>query len=167
VEVNLVLDYSRKRLTRVVNAVVPEVKPDIVTYSSWDSTMTGTDANSMASNFIEALNTIKSLAPDPLNLGSRRILVSEYGLVEKARPTETAWRSQAILQKAKAAGLSSAFLWQVFDNECRDSTGAYFPVSSSPSSASRPTNSQCHGNWIVRPDGSTSLDLAVLSSYWY
>jgi hypothetical protein len=61
----------------------------------------------------------------------------------------------------------SAFLWQVFDNECKDSTGAYFPVASSPGSASRPTNSQCHGLWTVRPDGSTSLDLAVLSSYWY
>jgi hypothetical protein len=167
VEVNRVLDYSRLRLTRVINGVVPEVKPDIITYSSYDSTTQGTDANSMASYVVEALNTIKSLAPDPLNLGSRRILVSEYGVFENWRPTETAWRSQAILQRAKAAGLSSAFLWQVFDNECKDSTGAYFPVASSVGSASRPRNSQCHGLWIVRPDGSTSLDLAVLSSYWY
>jgi len=167
VEVNRVLDYSRLGLTRVINAVVPEVKPDIITYSSYDSTTLGTDAKSMASHMVEALNTIKSLAPDPLNLGSRRILISEYGVFENWKPTETAWRSQAILQRAQAAGLSSAFLWQVFDNECRDSTGAYFPVATSPGSTSRPTNGQCHGLWIVRPDGSTSLDLAVLSSYWY
>jgi len=31
---------------------------------------------------VEALNTIKSLAPDPLNLGSRRVLISEYGPFE-------------------------------------------------------------------------------------
>jgi hypothetical protein len=89
----------RTKLCKNSDCFIATVKLDIISYSSDDSTMQGADANSMASYVVEALNTIKSLAPDPLNWGSRRILISEYGVFENWRPTETAWREQSTWYK--------------------------------------------------------------------
>lgn len=167
VECDLVLGLAQGQAkVRVINAVVPQVVPDMVTYSSWDSTLQGTDAASTAAAMTLALNTIKQYAPDPLHLGDRRILISEYGLEETTRPTEAAWRTQAILSTAKSAGLFGAFFWELFDNECKDSSGNYFPVGTLPGASPRPTNSQCDGLSIVRPDASISPALSVLQSYW-
>jgi hypothetical protein len=166
VEMSRVLDYSRLGKTRVVNAVIPVVKPDMVSYSSYDSTLGGTDATSAAASIKEAINVIKSLAPDPLGLGDKRIFISEYGLFENERPTETTWRTNTILQTAQSAGIFGAFLWQIFDNECKQADGTYFPTASSPGAPLRPTNSQCRGLWLVKPEGATSQVLPLISPYW-
>ena len=166
VEMSRVLDYSRLGRTRVVNAVIPVVKPDMVSYSSYDATLGGTDPTSAAASIKEALNAIKSLAPDPLGLGDKRIFISEYGLFENERPTEVTWRTNTILQTAQGAGIFGAFLWQIFDNECKQADGTYFPTASSPGAPLRPTNSQCRGLWLVKPDGATSQVLPLISLYW-
>jgi hypothetical protein len=167
VEMSRVLDYSRSGMTRVVNAVIPAVKADMASYSSYDATLQGSDAASAAVATNEALNVIKSLAPDPLNLGDKRILISEYGLFENERSAdEVTWRTKTVLQTAQGAGLFGAFLWQVFDNECKQSNGAYFPTDSSPGDALRPANSQCRGLWLVKPDGNNSETLPLVSPYW-
>ncbi|MGZ4841649.1 MAG: hypothetical protein ACXV5J_07875, partial [Candidatus Angelobacter sp.] len=128
VEAARVLDYSRSGLTRVINAVVPVVKPDMVSYSSYEASLAGTDAASTASIIREALDVIKSMAPDPLGLGNKRIFISEYGLFENEHPVdEVQWRTRTILQTSQAAGIFGAFMWQVFDNECTQSDGADFP----------------------------------------
>ncbi|HST79224.1 MAG TPA: carboxypeptidase regulatory-like domain-containing protein [Verrucomicrobiae bacterium] len=167
VEMSRVLDYSRLGKTRVVNAVIPVVKPDMVSYSAYDSTLGGTDPASAAASINEALNVIKSFAPDPLGLGDKRILISEYGLFENERPAdEVAWRATTILQTSQGSGIFGAFLWQVFDNECKQSDGTYFPTASSPGAALRPANTQCRGLWLVKPDGSTSPVSSLISPYW-
>ncbi len=166
VEVNRVLDYSDHKLTRVVNAVLPAVKADMVSYSSYDSTLQGTDAASAAARIKEALEVIDSFAPDPLTLGRRRMFISEYGLFENERPSETAWRTRTIVDTAKAEGLLGAFMWEVFDNECKYPNGQYFPIASSPGSPARPQAANCRGLWLVKPDGSTSATAAALSPYW-
>ena len=167
VEMSRVLDYSRRGLTRVVNAVIPVVKPDMVSYSSYEATLGGTDPGSAAASINEALNVIKSFAPDPLGLGDKRILISEYGLFENERPAdEVAWRTSTILQTSQGAGILGAFFWQIFDNECKQADGTYFPTASSPGAALRPSNSQCRGLWLVKPDGSTSQVLGLISPYW-
>ena len=76
------------------------------------------------------------------------------------------WRTKTILQTSQAAGIFGAFMWQVFDNECTQSDGADFPTDTSPGDALRPTNSQCRGVWLVRPDGTTSPVLPLISPYW-
>ncbi|HET7440981.1 MAG TPA: hypothetical protein VFJ47_06740 [Terriglobales bacterium] len=166
VEVNRVMDFAQKGMARVINTVVPAVAPDMVTYSSYDSTLQGTDPPSMKAAMTLALNTIKQLAPDPLGLGDRRILISEFGLYENERPGETKWRIQTLLSTAKAAGLSGAYMWNVFDNECHEANGQAAPVDSVEGNPLRPTDGECRGLWAIRPDGSTSSVVNVLQKYF-
>ena len=166
VEVNRVLDYAQNGLTRVVNAVVPKVGADMVTYSSYDSTLQGTDPNTMQAAMTQALNTINQFAPDPLGLGKKRILISEFGLYENQRPNEAIWRTKTLLSTAQSAGLSGAFMWEVFDNECHEANGQPAPVDSAVGSPTRPTDSQCRGLWAVRPDGTISPVVGVLKGYF-
>src|SRR6202171_2848633 len=85
-EVNRVLDYAQNGLRRVINAVVPQVNADMLTYSSYDAMVYGSDAQSVQQSLTQALQTIEKLAPDPQGLGNRRILISEYGLFENEQP---------------------------------------------------------------------------------
>ena len=110
-EVNRVLDYAQNGLRRVINAVVPQVNADMLTYSSYDAMVYGSDAQSVKQSLTQALQTIEKLAPDPQRLGNRRILISEYGLFENEQPGDTR-RADAVLSTAKRAlawaGFSSA-----------------------------------------------------------
>ncbi len=163
-EVNRVLDYAQNGLKRVINAVVPQVNADMLTYSSYDAMVSGVDAQSVQQSLTQALQTIEKLAPDPQGLGNRRILISEYGLFETEQPGDT-WRADAVLSTAKNAGIFGAFLWNLYDNECKQN-GQYLPVATAPGDALRPTNAECRGLWVVRPDGSTSSVLDVIKKYW-
>jgi hypothetical protein len=165
-EVNRVLDYAQNGLSRVINAVVPQVNADMVTYSSYDSTAIGNDAPTMEQAFNLALQTIEKLAPDPLGLGNRRILISEYGLYENQLAGGTSWRAQAILSTASKAGTYGAFLWNLYDNECVQPNGQAAIVDAPVGNPERPGDSNCRGLWVERPDGSTSPVLNVLKQYW-
>ena len=163
-EVNRVLDYAQNGLRRVINAVVPQVNADMLTYSSYDAMVYGSDAQSVQQSLTQALQTIEKLAPDPQGLGNRRILISEYGLFENEQPGDT-WRANAVLSTAKNAGLYGAFFWNLYDNECK-LNGQYAPVASAEGNPLRPTDAQCRGLWIIRPDGSTSAALDMIKKYW-
>jgi hypothetical protein len=163
-EVNQVLDYAQHGLRRVINAVVPQVNADMLTYSSYDSTL-GSDSGSVQQSLTDALQTIEKFAPDPQGLGTRRVLISEYGLFENERSGQAAWRSEAILSTAKTAGIYGAFFWNLYDNECKQN-GQYAPVASAQGNPLRPTDAQCRGLWIIRPDGTTSSALDVIKKYW-
>ncbi len=163
VEVNRVFDFSEQGLTRVVNAVLPKINADLVSYSSYDSTLRGSDPTSTAAAMNQALQVIDQYAPDPLGLGKRRIFISEFGLFETER-SDALWRAQAILDTAKSSGLLSAFFWQLYDNECT-ANGNYFPVDPAPGQA-RPVASQCRGLWLIRPDGSLSPVEPVVAKYF-
>ena len=165
-EVNRVLDYAQNGMTRVINAVVPKVNADMVTYSSYDSTAIGTDAATVQSSLSLALKTIEKMAPDPMGLGNRRILISEYGLYENSLAGGTSWRPSTILSTAKQEGIYGAFLWNVYDNECAEPNGQAAPVDTPTGNPLRPADNQCRGLWVVRPDGSTSPVLSVLRQYW-
>jgi len=163
-EVNRVLDYAQNGLRRVINAVVPQVNADILTYSSCDAMVYGPDAQSVQQSLTQALRTIEKLAPDPQRPCNRRILISEYGLFENEQPGDT-WRADAVLSTAKNAGLYGAFFWNLYDNECK-LNGQYAPVASAEGNPLRPTDAQYRGLWIIRPDGSTSSALDVIKKYW-
>ena len=163
-EVNRVLDYAQNGLKRVINAVVPQVNADMLTYSSYDAMVYGSNPQSVQQSLTQALQTIEKLAPDPQGLGNRRILISEYGLFENEQPGDS-WRADAVLSTAKSAGLYGAFLWNLYDNECKPN-GQYAPVATAEGDPRRPTNAECRGLWIIRPDGTTSSVLDVIKKYW-
>ena len=167
VEVNRPLDWIEKRLPRVLNGVVPYVGSDMLTYSSYDST-TQSPRETMKGEFIKALNGEDQYAPDPLGLGKRRILISEYGLYENEHPEDVnIGHLQDILDTAKKWGASGAFLWDLFDNECTlpdKKTSA--PVATNAGEVGYPTNALCRGLWWVRPDGTTSAAAEMVKAYW-
>jgi hypothetical protein len=165
-EVNFVLHYTQRGLKRLINTVVPQVNADMVAYSSYDSTAIGSESQAVQQTLTLALETIKQLAPDPLKLGARRILISEYGLFENQFGDDATWRSEAVLRTANNAGLYGAFLWNLFDNSCLESNGQPAPVDTALGNPRRPTNGECRGLWVIRPDGSTSAMLDVLKQYW-
>lgn len=170
-EVNFVLDYQQR--ARVVQQVLPNVNPplDMVTYSSYESNnwlygTSGTNQTATAPIIAQEMNKafgiIDQLAPDPLHLGKKRILISEYGMFENKRPAGDAiWRTQTILQTAKNAGIAGAFFWELYDNECpnfQNEVGANV-------GQNRPIASDCSGLWLVRPDGSEGDAVPVIRSF--
>ncbi|HEX7284534.1 MAG TPA: carboxypeptidase regulatory-like domain-containing protein [Candidatus Angelobacter sp.] len=157
VELARVLDYTDSGLRRLINATLPVVNADMVSYSSYDSSASGADAATTRAQMNEAFNAIKSLAPDPLGFGNKRIFISEYGLFENrnANVDKVGWRTNTILETSQAAGLLGAFFWQIFDNECYldfpTSKNQPYPVDAQGDQ--RPPNNKCEGLWLVRPDG--------------
>jgi hypothetical protein len=173
VEVNRPLDYLDRGLNRVINAVVPYVQADMLSYSSYDATTSGASQTEMEATFQQALNGMEELAGDPLALGNRRILVSEYGLYENQHSAATnLWRIQGILDVASGWGTSGAFLWELYDNQCTAATawsggkkGSPAPVAANVGTPGRPTNGTCPGLWYIRPDGSTSTAAETITAY--
>ncbi len=167
VECNRVLDILAG-LIRTCNAVVPEVAPDIVTYSAYDAMVfSQQELDRVGEALTQALNTIDRLAPDPLGLGEARIVISEFGLYEnEAPPGDVIPRAQAVLETAQAFGLKLAFVWQLYDNECADQNGEPLPTALMVGDPRYPANEQCRGLWLYRPDGSPAEVLPLLQQYW-
>lgn len=168
VEVNLVLDVARENRRRVLNTVVPAVKADLVSYSAHEAVLEGSDKASTARAIVEALSTIDRWAPDPLDLGKRRIFIAEFGLYENEHAKDDpSWRTEAVLETAEEFGLPYAFHWQLFDNEAEDAQGVELTrVAAGVDDPDRPKNENCTGLWLVRPDGSLSSVVPVLQRYW-
>lgn len=172
VELARVLDYTDSGLRRLINATLPVVKADMVSYSSYDSSASGADAASTRTAMNEALNAIKSLAPDPLGFGNKRILISEYGLFEN-RPDHVGavtWRTNTILETSQAAGILGAFFWQIFDNECYydynypNKPTQPYPVDTKGDQ--HPPASKCEGLWLVMPDGNFGPAKEVITPWF-
>jgi len=162
-EVNRVLDYAQNGLKRVINTVVPQVNADMLTYSSYDAMVYGTDAH--------RCNTASHSSGHNRKIGARSAGTGQpphsdlrYGLFENEKPGDT-WRADTVLSTAKNAGLYGAFFWNLYDNECKQN-GQYSPVASAQGNPLRPTDAQCRGLWIIRPDGTTSSALDVIKKYW-
>lgn len=64
--------------------------------------------------------SLSERAPDPLALGVKRLVVSEWGIPENYQGDTTSKRTEAVLGKARtfaADGIRAAFFWALYDNE--------------------------------------------------
>ena len=178
-EVNRPSDYFNSGLNRLINVVVPAVKADMLTYSSYDTTIEGCGTDSAGESGIKTclgnmLTDMSKLAADPLGLGTRRMLVSEYGLYENNHSAaDNLARIEGVVSEAKSWGASGAMLWELYDNQCTAATkwsggavGSAAPIAANTGAAGRPTNSTCPGLWYIRPDGSTSTAAQTMDAYW-
>ena len=186
-EVNLVQEYGIKK--RVVDRVLPNINPpmDMVTYSSYEANIWTRNINgniycdnctngsqqqqqsAVASAMSNALGIIDRFAPDPMGLGKRRIIISEYGMFENQHPAgDGVWRTTAVNQNAKNFGISATSLWQLYDNQCNNymSEVAGINTSNGQPAAMPTTNSECDGLWLKRVDGSPSPILGALQSFF-
>jgi hypothetical protein len=155
---------------------LPLINPpmDMVTYSSYESNVwqygTGGDVQATVQPLIvtemnKALGIINQFAPDPLKLGKKRILISEYGMPENNHAAGSElWRSKTILDTAKSYGIAGAYYWELYDNECDAFTGEVAGVipSTGVPAPTPSTLQDCTGYWIKRFDGTTFDVLSVL-----
>lgn len=169
VEVNRVQDALAGKL-RAAN-LLPFIGADMVTYSAWDSMADGgsnqasvearlnsaadllLDRNAQLqtplTRFAASFGTLPTFPADPLGLGAGRLVLSEFGLDEKARPGEVDYRLKATLAVARQRGLGGATYWELYTNEPKEFT----PI---------PANDV--GMWLYQRDGSRSLALATLQA---
>jgi hypothetical protein len=184
-------EVTHKGTVRLINGVIPQVRPDMVGYSCYDAMITNKDVTTKArtkASMAAALATIDKWAPDPLGLGRRRIYIAEFGLFEndsvQGRPAatraEAVWRTEAVMESVKEFGASYAFFWELFDNECKPPSPddkRYVHMRKLPSlgrmetalgggNPRRPTNNAARGLYLPRPDGSEGPAVSVLRRYW-
>jgi len=98
-EVNRVLDFTQNGLKRVINAVIPQVNADMLTYRrtmQWCTDPTCNRCNKADAGSADD----RKICARSAGYGQRRILISEYGLFENEQPGDT-WRADAVLSTAR------------------------------------------------------------------
>lgn len=143
IEVNRVLD-SEVNYRRIVNDIAPRVRPDLASYSAYDSTIVeagwGTDTADWIAKteplFRKALAKIRSVWPGV------PVFIGEFGFPENEATNEHPGNSvynmtRKILEICEDEGVLYCIYWQVFDNE------ASVPYS-------------YRGYWFVKPDGTAT-----------
>jgi hypothetical protein len=96
---------------RMINAVMPYINPDYVSYSSWDSLWPSITALPAALTYIQA-----HMQPKP-SVPGVRVFVGEFGA--KASywgPDKQASLSMSIIQEVLNWGAPLLFYWAVYDN---------------------------------------------------
>lgn len=166
-EISSVRDVIERGKRRVINTVIPYTNVDMVSYSSYDS-MTRDRSGTLA-NFSSSFAYIKSKMTDTIGLGNKRIFLAEYGTPEiEYGAGVTRIRTQATVDASTAAGIWGAFVWQLFDNECKDQAGNDLPGIAYPiGDPMRPRNNNCRGFFLIKPDGTTGAAYDILRNYWH
>ncbi len=148
-EANLVAIAMQDRPS-VVNDVFPQTHCDLYSYSAYDTI--GVAAGDPAKGrelFLKALEHMAAKAPNSPAFGERNIYVGEFGWPEVASEQDkeaSAAKSVSVLRMTVEAGTEWGcpylLFWQAYDNEVRSKQG-------------RPTNADCRGFYLVRPDGTS------------
>jgi hypothetical protein len=111
-EINFVQQVmSGSTKPRMINAVMPYINPDYVSYSSWDSLWPSITALPAALTYIQA-----HMQPKP-SVPGVRVFVGEFGA--KASywgPDKQASLSMSIIQEVLNWGAPLLFYWAVYDN---------------------------------------------------
>ncbi len=138
VEVNLVEKALRGGRT-VTNDVLPHLRCDLVGYSAWDINSSG--------RMLEALAYLRSRSQPSFAFGRENIIVSEFGVAERSSPERLCTTLDAHLQ-AIVSGVPWAIHWTLYDNE------SFGTFEGKQVLIDNPTEEQCAGLWVRKPDGS-------------
>lgn len=173
IEINRVADVmSNPSLGRILNRVIPLVEPaaDMIAYSIYDTLWPLGSETEIQTRLTRAVQHLLTQTPDPLGLGSKRIILSEVGIPENAvsNNAESERRLNVAIRVGQNLGLHSGSFWQIYDNECRyrNTTTQMQETALSLIDLRRPRNSDCTGFYFIRPDGSEPLRNRVLKTYW-
>jgi hypothetical protein len=136
------LNHVRKSMLRdrptIVNKVLPHIKTDFVSWSSYDITTTaakkgGQEGKKMV---VDALNYIEKHLP-PSDIKGKRIILGEYGfhLGQVDHPTEQERCAALIMQWSLEWGCPFILYWELYCNEIE------------------PSNNEHRGFWLVDKNG--------------
>lgn len=126
VEVNLVKKAMAGRAS-VALSVLPEVNPDLVSYSAYEAIKASPQPDLMAIR--QPLEQITAylegqLPPKPGMPFKRRVFIGEYGYhADKTKPLtvkQQYMKSRFVMQSAIALDLPFALIWQMYNNEYAD-----------------------------------------------
>lgn len=134
VEVNLLRPTMEAGMPCVLTHVVPRVRPDLVSYSAWDT-------QSDPALFRRSLDFIAKHAPDSAVFGEKNVYVGEFGLPENEHSRQQVVRLiRDVVAISVDWGCPWVIYWQVYCNEARR-----FLVRGPE---------DVRGFWLIRPDGS-------------
>ncbi|GAB6185815.1 hypothetical protein [Thermopirellula anaerolimosa] len=143
VEVNLLRPTIEQGMPCVLTHVVPEVRPDLVSYSAWDT-------QNDPELFRKSLDFIAQYAPDSAAFGKKNVYVGEFGLPENEHSREQVTQLiRNVVSVSVDWGCPWVIYWQVYCNEARR-----LPVRESQ---------DVRGFWLIRPDGSHAWAWDALS----
>ncbi len=149
VEINKTLNHQ---LATAITKVIPNSHQDLVGWSAYEINFWLKQNKDVPKLFINQLNYLANLTPDSSNFGNRNIYISEIGFQEnKITGSHIYTNLTTLINSAFKWHMPYFVYWELYDNNCQRFL---------------PTNNQCVGNWIIRPDGTESnIYTKVLSKY--
>jgi hypothetical protein len=125
VEINLVKKALKEGRPAIVNQVLPHIKTDFVSYSSYDVTKSAMREGGEAGRkqFFEALDYIEKNLP-PSDIKGKRVMIGEYGVtLESVRDPQVQAKQIAELMKWSLEwGCPFVLYWQLYCNEINEHT---------------------------------------------
>lgn len=155
-EVNMVTKAMEGK-NNATNAVVPKTNCDLYGYSAYGAYL-GMPAGQ--DKLTEALNYLKSKAPDSPTFGADNVYISEFGVLHDGNipvgnsvyltEDNAATLLDSLLQKSLSWGVPYFLYWQLYDNSC---------------SKLNPAKSDCNGWWLRKPDNTLSKVYGIFQKY--
>ncbi len=142
VEVNLLRPTIESQIPSTLTHVVPRVRPDLVSYSAWDT-------QSDPGLFRKSLDFIARHTPDAPPFGDKNVYIGEFGLPENEHSRDEVVRViSEVVSIGVDWGCPWVIYWQVYCNEAR-----HLPVRGPE---------DVRGLWLLRPDGTRAWAWEVL-----
>ena len=141
-EINRVISRSMRGKTSAANDVIPHTQCDIVAYSAYETIM-ASNPSGVRQNMLESLNYIADKAPDHSDFpNGKNVMIGEIGYPENSTRTDVSFdKAAAAIQAAMDWGVVRLNIWTLLDQKC---------------TKANPTNADCSGFWMIKPDGSRS-----------
>ncbi len=150
VEANKVMD-SMKGITGVANSILPNIKVDMVSWSSYDGLKNPVD-------FYKGIEYLKKqLNPTKYMQGKKTVMIGEIGIpenTEESKKTDITARWDALIGVCLALDVPYVVHWEVYCNEPKDGKQKqFYPVR---------TESEMKGLWLIKPDGTKGISCNYL-----
>jgi hypothetical protein len=136
------VDHAMQGRPCVTNDVIPKASCDLYSYSAWDTALTD--------RFTAALDHLGAMAPPSDALGTKNVMVGEFGCAENRAGADTAAAVVGYMADAALAwGCPWVVYWQLFDDSCVDGW--------------TDECRDCSGFWLYKPSGERAAAYDVLA----
>lgn len=150
-EANKVIS-TMNSLPSVANSVLPYVKVDLVSWSSYDG-LTSANTIKAGIDYLAKMHLKKGRFP-----GNQTVMIGEIGFQENMVSFNVYERMRAIYDACIEKEVPYIIYWEVYCNEPKISADKdkFYPMK---------TADEMKGLWLYRPDGSESIACKVIKDY--